>query len=412
MTPRSFGLVAVLALAAAPLSAQDTQEEYERGCDGGDLLACSVLGLIYETGAGGERDMERAVELYDRACARDVAPACRRREFASGTEPTVPVDELVRVGYVADAYDGAPLGGAIVRVRGPGLGDRRYVSDAAGRVVLDPLPRGRHDIAVQRGGYALMEGRIPVPWDTDFLILMERVAEVPEETTGQLFGQVFEEETGTAIPAVDIFVTGSGTARILSNPQGRFYLAAVEPGEVEVRFERLGFEPRTVRVDVEEGRTVEIYATMSARAIELEPIEVTVASRYLQRSGFYRRAQSTVGEHFTFRDIEALNPMLVGDILRRVPGVRVVSEPLGVGAEAISGRRPTGIESAECRLRPYFNGVPLADFDIELVPPHEIEALEVYQGANVPIGYIDEFQADGPTCGVVLIWSRDPSRLR
>jgi hypothetical protein len=278
--------------------------------------------------------------------------------------------------------------------------------------VLDPLPRGRHDIAVQRGGYALMEGRIPVPWDTDFLILMERVAEVPEETTGQLFGQVFEEETGTAIPAVDVFVTGSGTARILSNPQGRFYLAAVEPGEVEVRFERLGFEPRTVRVDVEEGRTVEIYATMSARAIELEPIEVTVASRYLQRSGFYRRAQSTVGEHFTFRDIEALNPMLVGDILRRVPGVRVVSEPLGVGAEAISGRRPTGIESAACRLRPYFNGVPLADFDIELVPPHEIEALEVYQGANVPIGYIDEFQADGPTCGVVLIWSRDPSRLR
>jgi hypothetical protein len=137
-----------------------------------------------------------------------------------------------------------------------------------------------------------------------------------------------------------------------------------------------------------------------------------VASRYLQRSGFYRRAQSTVGEHFTFRDIEALNPMLVGDILRRVPGVRVVSEPLGVGAEAISGRRPTGIESAACRLRPYFNGVPLADFDIELVPPHEIEALEVYQGANVPIGYIDEFQADGPTCGVVLIWSRDPSRLR
>ena len=394
------------------VEAQATAAQYERTCERGDLVACTVLGLIYQTGAGGVRDLARATDLYQRSCGRGVMVACRRLEFVEdgGSAPD-PVDSSVRVGYVADAYDGTPLAGAIVSVRGiAGIGERRYLTDQVGRVVLDPLPRGRHPIAVRHGGYQLTEGDLPVPWETDFLILIERLGQEEDSQVGQIFGQVTEEGTTDGIADVDVIVSGGTTARTISNRQGRFQLSGLEPGEVEVEFQRVGYETRRTMLTVQRGRTSEVYATMSTEPFELEPVEVTVASRYLVRSGFYRRARNTAGDRFTHRDIAQMNPLSVGDVLRRVGGVTVVAAQIGWGSEAISNRRRAGAAAGRCVLRPYWNGVPTVDSNLELLPPEEIEALEVYQGPNVPIEYLDAFQLRGPSCGVVLIWTRDPRR--
>lgn len=411
-------LLSLLVVAVHPLvlSAQGTADEYERSCTNGDLIDCSVLGLIYQTGAGGTRDTDRAIELYERACNREVAAACRRLEIVERAEasPTEP-DPMVRVGFVADAYDGTPIGGAIIRIGGvSAVADRRFITDVTGRVVLDPLPRGRHEINVQRGGYMAMDGELPVPWDGDFLVLMERAVEEEEATTGGVFGQITDEGSGAGISEADvaIVVDGEPIMRTTTNGEGRFFLDDLVPGQVEVAIQRLGYEPRTTEVTIEAGRTVEVYASMSTRPIELEPVRVVVASRFLERTGFYTRALSAFGHRFTYRDIELMQPTYVSDVVRRVPGIRVETQQFGYGTEAISQRRQagTGTASVGCRLRPYFNGVPLVDFNLELVPPDEIEALEVYQGADVPVEYSDGLLRDDESCGVVLIWSRDPSR--
>jgi hypothetical protein len=404
-------LLAGLLFLPGVLTAQGTPLSFRRACESGELIQCALLGLVYETGAAGVRDVPRAIELYERACDREVLPACRRLELSlAGAMTPGPDDELVRVGYVADAYDGAPLGGAIVRVLGAqGIGEFRYVADEAGRVQVARLPRGSHRIQVQRGGYQLTEGNLPVPWDGDFLILMDRVAEevAAAARVGGIFGQVTEDGTDRAIANVDIKVTAGGETRTLSNNQGRFRLEGLEPGPVAVELDRIGYEPRILSVTVEAGRTVEIYATMASRPVELEPVEVTVSSRYLERSGFYRRAESASGDRFTHRDIARMNPTTVGDILRRVPGVQVVSGQIGNTSEVLSSRR--GV-TGRCRLMPYYNGTPTVSFELELIPPDEIEALEVYQGASVPIEYMDNRQLYGERCGVILIWTRDAQR--
>jgi len=416
MLNRALPLVAALALVPSVVTAQSPAYEYIYACDSGDLVYCAVAGLVYETGAGGLRDVSRAESLYERACRREVQPACSRLEILEGAETLeAPPDELVRVGYVADAYDGTPIGGAVVRVRGvAGIGERRYVSDATGRVVLDPLPRGRHPIEVLRGGYQTAGGELPVPWDTDFLVLMEEAVAVEEDdaesTVGQIYGQVTDPGGDAGISDVEVTVSGGG--RVATDGQGRFRLSGLEPGRVVIEFRRLGYEPRITTVDVEPGRTVEIYAAISEEPIELEPIQVTVASRYLARSGFYRRSTTVPGEHFTFRDIENMAATTMGDILRRAAGVTVVSSQIGVGSFAVSNRRRSGDATGRCPLQPYFNGVPTVNFELEILSPDEVEAVEVYHGANVPPEYLDRFQLSGASCGVVLFWTRDPRRPR
>jgi hypothetical protein len=408
-------LLALFALMIHPVGAeaQDTALRQQQACDGGDLVNCSVLGLIYQTGAAGVRDLDRATRLYERACGREVVAACRRLAFLeSDVERDTPSDERVRIGYVADAYDGAPLGGAIVRVRGiPGVGERRYVSDVEGRVLLDPLPRGGHDVDVTRGGYARTEGVLPVPWDGDFLILMEEVAEEVSVSTGSIFGHITTQGTESGISDVDVVVTGSARARAISNRDGRFLLADLPPGRVELRLERLGYEPRSVTVTVRRGRTLELYATMAVEPIDLEPVQVTVASRRLERSGFYARMRSVSGDRFTYREIEEMSPIDVADIVRRVGGVSVIATQIGFGSEAVSNRRRGADDGAgRCRLRPYHDGAPLVDYNLEVVAPDEIEAMEIYQGAEVPVQFLDDRPRSGPSCGVILIWTRDPRR--
>ncbi|MDH3422387.1 MAG: carboxypeptidase regulatory-like domain-containing protein, partial [Gemmatimonadota bacterium] len=257
MMHRTLLVVIAIAVTHVGAEAQATAARYERTCDGGDLVACTVVGLIYQTGAGGVQDLARATDLYRGSCDRGVMVACTWLEFVEdGGSATATDNERGRVGYVADAYDGTPLRGAIVLVRGvAGVGELRYLTDAVGRVAIDQLPRGRHPIEVRHGGYQRTEGELPVPWQTDFLILVERLVTEEDSQVGQIFGQVTEEGTTDGIADVDITVRGGSTVRTISNRQGRFQLSGLEPGRVVVEFQRVGFETRRTMLTVQRGRT-------------------------------------------------------------------------------------------------------------------------------------------------------------
>ncbi|MEE2896978.1 MAG: carboxypeptidase regulatory-like domain-containing protein [Gemmatimonadota bacterium] len=367
-------------------------------------MSCNVLGLMYETGAGGIQDLGRAAGLYRRACDRGITAGCIRLELIRRSEPPVQLaDGSRRFGWVADSETGAPIGEAIVDVPRLGL---RAVADEAGRVPLGRLPRGRHVIVAQRTGYEALRGELPVPWDTEFLILLEATA-LPDPTAlGRLFGRVTEPGGVDGLADVEIAVEGSTPTRVLSDAQGRFTLTGLEPGPVELRFTRLGYAPRTTTLTVQPGRTVEVHLSMSVRPIELEPIQVLVGSGYLERNGFYRRARSARGRRFTHPDIESIAPRLLSDLFWRTPGVTVQQGQRG--ARIVSSRPSfsTG-DGRPCPLRPYLDGIPMFDWDPDLVLPGDLEGVEVYQGSGTPIEYRNLLDPDGTSpCGVLLIWTR------
>ena len=400
---KSLLVLAVLGVLPCSVAGQDAQRSHREACDGGELLSCNVLGLMYETGAGGARDLARAVSLYRRACDRGVMAGCMRLQLIRESGAVVaPADGFRRFGRVADAETGEPISEAIVDLPELGL---RAISDEWGRVDLGRLPRGHHSIVAQRAAYETLDGELPVPWNTEFLILLDRTAVADPLALGRIFGRVTAGDRIDGLSDVDITVLSPTPVRTLSDPQGRFTLTGLEPGRVEVRFTRLGYAPRATTLMVEPGRTVEIYVSMSAQPIELEPIEVTVGSSYLERNGFYQRARRAWGSRFTRQDVDVLDPSLVSDLLWRAPGVTVQRGPRG--AQAVSRRRGGTGDGGSCQLRPYLDGMPMFDWDFDLVPPEDLEGVEVYQGSAAPIEYRSPLGPDGTyPCGVVLIWTR------
>ena len=304
-------------------------------------------------------------------------------------------DGFPRSGRVADAQTWAPLSGAIVEL--PELGIR-MISDDSGRVDLGRLPTGRYRLIAERVGYhRILEAELPVPWNEDFLILLDRDPSYDPLAQGRIVGQVREEgRRNRGVSDVEVTVLSPGRAGTVTDGRGRFDLTDVEPGLVEVRFTRLGYAPRTTTLIVQPGGTVEINASMSTQPIELEPIEVTVRTVYLERNGFYRRSRLW-GKQFTRTDLDEINPTYLSDIFWRVPGVRV--ERRGFDAVPVSGR-VTSMSLGSCVLQVYVDGVRSLDADVDRFAPEWISAMEVFHGISTPIQY------GANSCGAVLIWTR------
>ncbi len=307
-------------------------------------------------------------------------------------------DEFLRSGQVEDSQTRLPLSGAIVEL--PGLGIR-MISDEAGRVDFGRLPIGRHRLTAERVGYdRINRGELPVPWDDDFLILLDRDTDYDPTAPGRILGRVTEEgNRNRGVSDVDITVLGPARARTLSDGQGRYSLTDLDPGLVEVQFSHLGYTPRTTTVNVQPGGTVEVNAPMSAQPFELEPIEITVRSRYLERNGFYRRSRLW-GYQYTRADLEKINPTFLSDLFWRVPGVRV-RHGLN-GAQVSSGRSRTFSSPGGCVLTVYLDDVRMPYWDLDNMDPESLEAVEVYRGIATPIQYWQGLAS----CGVVLLWTR------
>ena len=348
-------------------------------------MGCTNLGLMYAFGAGVTLNLARAAGLYQTACEGGERLACSLRADA---------ERFSRSGRVGDAESERPLSLAIVEL--PDLGIRE-VSDASGRIVLTGLLPGIHRLRVERVGYTVLDGELEVPGSGDFVILLYRSLMNDPDALGRIVGRVMEGSIGRGLTDVEITLLRPPQVGTLSDGQGRFEMAGVAPGLVELRFVHLGYAPRTATLIVQPGQSVEILAAMSTQPIELEAIEVTVRSTYLERNGFYDRGIFAAGTQFTREDLAETDPLLVSHIFRRVPGV-IVSYESG-DARPVS-RRSSSFTAGNCELSVYLDGMLMRDWDMDDLRVEWVEAIEVYNGLNTPGQYARE------PCGVVLIWTR------
>jgi TPR repeat protein len=370
---------------------------YRRACEGGEALGCFNLGTSYEGGVGVPQDVVSAVAFFQRSCEAGLEIGCRRLPTgARDVNERRDSGMVATVGRVADAETEELLQDAIVDL--PELGIRLR-SDENGRVDVPNLPAGRHLIRAEAVGYAVTEGYLRVPGEADFLVLLEPALVSDPGARGRIVGRVTDER-GLGLANVDITILNRVAGGTLSNQRGRFLLEGVAPGLAEVRFERLGYEPRTQLIVVQPGRTLDVLVAMSTEPIPLDPIQVVaVRSDYLERSGFYERSLRTWGAQFGPAEIESLLPEQLSDLVRRVNGI-VLEGGRGVGAPV----RVMSFRRENCQLDIYVDGVRrLSDYNLNEIPPQQVEAVEVYQGLDVPI----EFQRVSQTgCGVVLIWTK------
>ena len=173
------------------------------------------------------------------------------------------------------------------------------------------------------------------------------------QDAGAIRGTVTDAQTAEPISGAQVSIRGTGIGTITNN-DGRYILASVPSGRVELRVEYIGYSPQARTITVAAGGTATEDFQMGVTAIELEEL---VATGYAQQT---RREVSSAISTVKATDVErTVVASLDGALQGKAAGVQVVQNAgnPGVGMTV----RVRGSASITASNQPLYvvDGVPI-----------------------------------------------------
>jgi len=205
---------------------------------------------------------------------------------------------------------------------------------------------------------------------------------------------------GRPLAGARVSVAGTDVAGTTS-PNGAFSLTGLPAGTYSLEVRAIGYAPTRVAVNLARTRPASVAVTVDERVNTLASVEVQANRTQLQKdyTGFTERAKrGGFGRFITEEDITRRSPIVLTDVLRTMPGLRVV--PNGGFGYTVQGR-------GNCTPDLFIDGLRVLDGTAqidELVRPQDVGGVEVYSGST---GAPAQLQGPGGSaCGVVAVWTK------
>ncbi|MCR4339531.1 MAG: TonB-dependent receptor [Gemmatimonadaceae bacterium] len=244
-----------------------------------------------------------------------------------------------------------------------------------------------------------------------------------QAATHTLFVAVLDSASGKPVGNASIRLRYAGMVATASDSgTATFHLPPTGFETIEVR--RVGYAPLATTITLGRSARTEVVFELQPIVQVLPTVEVTEMEqhRFLAVRGFYDRKSRLRGAFLGPKEISALHPSKMSDIMRRVPGATVTRNSSG-GSRLrlrsvqdcpphvyVDGAR--FIIEPETATRGVFQGTAQRrtsrgramppGYGIDELSADMIAAVEVYtSAAQVP----PEYNMTGSVCGVVLVWT-------
>ena len=178
-----------------------------------------------------------------------------------------------------------------------------------------------------------------------------------------------------------------------TSQDGRFTLNNLPSGTQLLAVRRIGYLIGDVAVELRPDRTVR-HDVLLRRVVSLDSMRI-VARRSRFADFEWRRKNNPSGRFLTANDLAKRHVAELAPVIQQVGGFTVVG--FGPNAQAFSTAAKMG--RPNCReVNVVIDGMDQAG--INMVPPHDIAAVEIYaEAAGAP----GEYRAE---CGLILIWTK------
>jgi carboxypeptidase family protein len=214
---------------------------------------------------------------------------------------------------------------------------------------------------------------------------------------GTMIGRVLDAQHHVLVGAeLSVSLRDSIVRRARSDSDGTFEFSELDVGSYVVVARRLGFKARRVDVNLARSQPTRLDVVLTAMPATLE--EVRVEARIDESKGklreFYEhRARSQFGYFFGPENLEPDKMRYTSEIVRRVPGARLLP--------ARFGHR---VQFRGCSPLVVIDGQRVAGAELdEVTDPDDIAAIEIYPSmAGLPPQYVGY----DSRCGVIVVWTR------
>jgi TonB family protein len=211
--------------------------------------------------------------------------------------------------------------------------------------------------------------------------------------------------TGERVVGAQVRVLGSASRAAVTDDDGTFEIFVLNDTMPRLVLRRIGFRPESVSVHLPQPASSPLVVHMT-RAIQMvRPVVVNAHAEQNTQLSLVRERERTGGNgYFVYRaDFMKHGPSSFSDILRRIPGVQSFRTNKNFTEVRLRGNK--------CAPLYWIDGQPLIGipFDPDLLPPHTIEAIEVYSSPSlVPPQFQGPNYVQG--CGAIVIWTRQGER--
>lgn len=154
---------------------------------------------------------------------------------------------------------------------------------------------------------------IAYPSQKNAILSMFQANSMPQEK-GKVVGRV-TDQSGAPLFGTQVLLVGT-TLGDVTDADGNYEIANVEPGNYQLRASFIGYRTQTVDITVRAGETSTHDFTMVMDILNMEEI-VTTATRV----GREQKEATTSMSIVTAKRIETFQPQSVAEILRTVPGI-------------------------------------------------------------------------------------------
>ncbi|MCC7194963.1 MAG: TonB-dependent receptor [Gemmatimonadaceae bacterium] len=223
---------------------------------------------------------------------------------------------------------------------------------------------------------------------------------------------------GVPVSHAEVAIDGT-PFHAVTNDSGVYRIEFAPVGRVRVIARRVGFEPAGERGTIKPGVGLQLDFELKGLPELLDSVMIHEAGGNGRMTDFWARRLLGVGAFITRDDIERRHPGKSSDMLRMVPGVRVVAGESGfdrplitMGRNSVtSNRLPRSsiVPGSDCSVAYYVDGsyVPAGTFHMDDISPSMIEGVEVYRG---PSEAPAKLRQRDTACGLIVIWTREPPR--
>lgn len=266
------------------------------------------------------------------------------------------------------------------------------------------------DIQIGTRGLAALRSSIVVAGAVTALALLPPA--YAQTTTSGLELTIID--AGTALPIIGAQIVLPRLAAATTDSSGVARFERLNPVAVEVEIRALGYDGRTLTLDLPTGQTFNLTVPLDPSPVLLPGVRVDAAAREIRSRDlreFYNRVQVGTGRYITREDIQRRQIRDIDDLFRTVPGFAILTTPAG-NKPILDSKSTVSAElfepSPDCPIQYFLDGSPMTPIHDGVLSSeislNEVEGIEIYRrGSTVPA----KFHRLNNTCGVVLIWKRE-----
>jgi hypothetical protein len=206
-------------------------------------------------------------------------------------------------------------------------------------------------------------------------------------------GQLRDRASRRPLAGASVNVLGT-TVSLRTDTSGQFKGGGLRPGLYLLQVRALGYDPASWMIELAARETLFVQIEMES-ILTLAPVAVEAAPWQLRGMvGFNERRVYARGVYLDEREIEQTHATRLSDILRSIPGVRLVCRYNGCRMR---------MSRSECQPDFFVDGHAANNSTSLEMPLIGVIGIEIYRTiTETPV----DFLRGANTCGTIVIWTR------